>query len=248
MNKKIIVSICIVLVAVLMFFFLVKKTNNKPTVPTPISTSTSTTPVVSAPDCLGTCINFDPDEYFKGEEKGFTSYVDSVAKNTVTFKELPGRTVNMTFDVYVNGVLAGQAGGEGMSQASFSPDHKYFGFRTRSNMGCAGKCQDTAIYVVDLDKPTVLSLNINFGEDYKNNPNILKNGESILESYIWGPKDTILVTGFPIGIGKSGKNYRISPKQVWSFDPNKLQVGTTNGVIVKTAYMVGVFVKNLPEQ
>src|SRR5262249_55435344 len=94
-------------------------------------------------------------------------FVDTSTRETVTFKGnstelniqgasvyLNGEKVDKGDFINVNGQQVRkivEVGGQG-SDFSFSPDHKYFGWRTQFNSGCAGACQDFYLYVINLEQ------------------------------------------------------------------------------------------------
>jgi hypothetical protein len=185
-------------------------------------------------DCTGLCIPFDFKKYFESEESLKKVYIDPVTKNSVEFKMLTDKihqARNPTFDVYVNGKVAGEMGGQLLSQTSFSPNHKHFAFRMTSTMGASH--QDTSLYVVSLSEPIVMFLNIRPVVD-KNITHLIEKDDSFIESYVWSNDNKIIAIAYPIGEGdKSGHYYRIGLKNIWAFDLTNPQSVMRNGVIGK---------------
>jgi len=202
-------------------------------------TQKADTPITNnEPDCIGVCAIFNPQNYFTGEVSldNTKTYTNPTTKNTVRFKLLTGEEYqarNATFEVYVNEKLAGTASGQGISQTSFSSDHKHFAFKMRSTVGCAGSCQSQTLYIVDLSQSISTQLLVNPNSGIKNNK-IFQYTDTFIDSYSWGEDNTILPTVYSVGMGNSGKYYRTSPKEVWSFNLNNPQSIMRNGVLVNT--------------
>ncbi|MDB5245186.1 MAG: hypothetical protein JWN90_291 [Parcubacteria group bacterium] len=164
------------------------------------------------------------------------SYKDSGSDNTVILtpsKTGPNQSGNLTFEVLVNGNSAGEISGVGISQTSFSPDHKYFALRTRSILGCAGACQTTTLYAIDLSQPKVMLLLVK-PQPTASNAKDFKNGEPFVDSYTW--KDAgILATSFVVGFDENtGKSYRLGSKELWYFDLSNPTSIMRNGIRTKT--------------
>lgn len=122
-------------------------------------------------------------------------------------------------NLYLNENKIGEIEGRGILSPSFSPDNKYFGFIATGI--CGANCSTFDVYVLNLLNNKLFFVNPpkderNFEEKshlgYVVNPYI--------ESYSWSG-DTVKVTFFFVGIdGQNNKSYRISPKEVWSYDLN----------------------------
>jgi len=186
--------------------------------------------------CKEVCKSFDLQDYFKNEKDLGSNnvYIDPVSSTTITFKVLTDtehQARNLTLEVYVNGKLAGQTGGQGIAQTSFSPDHKYFAFTTRSTIGCAGGCQEMTLNVVDLISSTVMDLLVHPDNSNENTRQFTESG-TFIESYIWGDR-SITLTAYSVGFTNEQSYYRIHPKEKWSFDLSIPQSVMRNGVATK---------------
>jgi len=235
MNKKVLLYLMVGVILIAGYYCFKYKNSIDQIKQVPETADPSTS---SIQDCVGVCASFDPQKFFEAEESiGDTkSYTDSISGKVIKFKLLTDKahqTRNPSFEVYVNEKLAGTVGGQGISQTSFSPNHKYFAFRMRSTMGCAGGCQSHTLYAVNLDVPLSVYLLVRPGAESEKN-NKLQNFDTFIESYSWGVDNTILPTAYPVGLGKSGKYYRVSSKEVWSFNLSSLESVLRNGILVNT--------------
>jgi dipeptidyl aminopeptidase/acylaminoacyl peptidase len=215
MNKKIIISGIITLIAVAGIGYYIFSYRD--------SQSNISIPADEIPSLFN-------NDFFVNDEINLKSnvspeYSSQDNKYIVSFNVLTGaeyRGANSTFDIYVNNGKAGRAGGVGVSMERFSPDNKFFSFRSRNIMGCAGVCQDFGLYVVDLE-----TLNTIFIEypSIKERESMDINQEyadtmSFIESYSWNSDNNIEITSYAIGLNKSdGELYRISREETRVFKP-----------------------------
>lgn len=202
-------------------------------------TPTNAVPIKASPQpanndstlCEGLCLPFLGNYTDKNVPFGEKTYTDQISSTTVTVNVLRGeeyRTVNLTAELYVNRILAGQIGGQAIGQDSFSPDHRYFAFRISSTCGAA--CQGNEVYVVDLMKPFVMFLLIN-PDDSGENTSHLSSEEPYVESYTWGDK-SISVTTYSVAVQIGGyKAFRMHPREIWTFDLSNPQSVMRNGVV-----------------
>jgi hypothetical protein len=180
------------------------------------------------------------------------TYTDSENKYTISFKELTDKehfgSRNPTFDVLVNKKLVGETGGQKIMATSFSQDGKYFAFRTVS--ACGAGCFSFSVNVVDLVNRKVSYILYPIKRvDYKGDASLYEDNVAspFIESYSFDG-DNLKIISYFTGVDKNdGQIYRISPRQLWSFDFSKFQTVNINGVVSKTKNLIGVFVKNLPE-
>lgn len=129
---------------------------------------------------------------------------------------------NPSYGIMLDNQQLGETGGQGFSLISFSPDKKYYAFRSRGTVGCAGTCQDFYIHVVDLMNKKILFIKYpNNGYDLNNvdfpKTIIMSSNSEYIESYSWETNNVIKLTTFLVSLGPCGEN-RITPKQVWRHD------------------------------
>lgn len=204
------------------------------TVSNSISSSTQSSEVAStsvSDICTGICIPFSFSDYFEGEWNSPDGEVGHLNNYVIDFKELTGeqyQATNSTFDVYVNSTLAGQVGGQAIALRDFSPDGKYFAFRMRSDLGCAGTCQDTALYVVDLTDPTVMYLLVR------------PDTNSFVGSFAWEGNNSILLNTYVTPTHGSAEHIYLTDPQQWSFDLTNPQSVMRNGILVSQELPTGV--------
>ncbi len=160
-----------------------------------------------------------------GNETNFTRltspFVNTSTKVAISFKKVDTGTRNLAADIYVDQVKVNgkydEVGGQGESLFSFSPDNKYFAFRTRWQSGCCAS--DFGIYVIDLTAKKIIEINPPQREqDYsgqKESPT--QSIFPLIESYGWD-NGALKITFYFVGFSSDEKYYRISPKEIWRYD------------------------------
>jgi hypothetical protein len=164
-------------------------------------------------------------DYRKGEVdlqfQRTPEYTDPITKDIISFKirAIP-QAVNPSYDIYVDNQKVGQGGGIGIAMASFSPDGKYFTFRSRNDLGCAGMCEYFGLYVVDIMKLKSIFIESPSSEE---NAAIKANYTelfSFIDSYSWISDDHLNITSYTIGFNDNdGRVYRVSPIEIRRYDP-----------------------------
>lgn len=193
------------------------------------------------------------DNMTKGLEGFSKTYTDLENKYTISFKELTDKehfgSRNPTFNVFVNKKLAGETGGQAiLATASFSQNNKYFAFHTLSAGG--GGSFSFSLYVIDLVNNQVFYvLDPLKKSDFKGDTSqyVNKVANPFIESFSFEGENLNIITYFTGEYKNDDQIYRISPRQLWSFDFTKFQTININGVTKNTRNLIGVFVKNIPE-
>jgi glycopeptide antibiotics resistance protein len=166
-------------------------------------------------------VPFDSRELFADETQK-TSFTDEKTGDVVSLKlltDMAHQARNLTYDVEVKGKVIGQAGGQGLSMFGFSPNGKYFAFRSRSVLGCAAMCQDREMYLIDLETLEVKFLSTpSLGEgNAVNKDREYSDVEEVIDNYSWMDDSEMDITAYAVGLGTDNL-YRITPKQVWRYD------------------------------
>ena len=228
MNKKIIISSAVFIVLLVGVGYYVYATKKTPVIPEELPQN-NTEPVSNLPSESKSSIPspfdiniYETDDIHVKLDK-LKNYINPINNEIVSFRVLTApeaRGTNPTFIIYANDKEAGQAGGLGISLASFSPDGKYFAFRTRNVLGCTGICETLSIYVVDLNNLKTISIQ---SPSFKERDTIDPDHKyqdflSFAESYSWGENDNLDIASYAVGF--DGKSlYKISPREVRSYNP-----------------------------
>jgi hypothetical protein len=224
MNKKIVLLVVAVVVCgTAASYLIVRQHQTLQTVPAPQPSPTASSAAVHEPmNVLAGGQNYG----------SLPPFVNTSTGATVTFKEYSTGANNLGAYVYLDGekidkgdyiLVNGQnvrktleVGGEG-SDLGFSPDNKFFAFRTRWGSGCCAS--DFAIFVMDIGHKTISQVNPPRREaDYsgpKESPT-----QSIfpfIEEYTWD-NDALRVTFYFVEFSSDEKYYRVSPKEIWRYD------------------------------
>ena len=204
MTKKIYIAITLVVVALGSYYLYLKNSS------TNIVTSTIRVPVSYG-------ITQDNVQAYSNAKDISASFVDPTKNITVSFRGAIAPARDPGSNLYVGQTKVGEVGGIGVVDGSFSPDSKYFAFRTLSI--CGAGCQNTMIHVLDT---TNSSLSIVFpprkDNDFTGDETDLY-VEPHIESYSW-TNTGLRITFFFLGKEKVGvKAYRVSPKEVWDYNP-----------------------------
>lgn len=216
MLKKIFLTLCVIVILIGVFYFF-KHKPQKLTVSPSQETASSTPPITYG------LFNFN--DYLK-DEKSFSqpsSYTDPVTNDVVSFKgftDAAHQFRNPSYQVYVNQKLVGEVGGLRVSLSTFSPDNRYFMFRSWSVLGCAGVCRDVYLYAVDLKNLNIIYIQTPVTAEGKkiNTDYRYIDVAQFIDSYVW-KNGGINITAFAIGLGKTATNYeRITPKEVWNYN------------------------------
>lgn len=168
---------------------------------------------------------FNLSSYFSNEVEfsDVKEYRNTKTGDKVSFQILKGEQYqgkNPTFSVLVNDNVVGNTGGQGFSTAGFSPDGKFFAFRTRSNMGCAGGCQNHMLNIIDMTNMNVVFTQtpVLDNEEVKSADNRYENTSVYIDSFKWNSDNQIIVTSCAVGLD-NGALYRISPIAMWIYNP-----------------------------
>lgn len=165
---------------------------------------------------------------------GDVEYKNKSNGAVVTFHLLTGKDHQFTVpdaQVLVNGKAAGGFGGKYVSGGSFSPDNKYFAFRTTTV--CGANCNSYNLYLVDLDSAKISQVkNPRTNKEFIGDASqyVFHEAEPFIESYSWDASHTLNYIFYFIGVEPStGATYRISQKEEWRYD------GQTNkSIFVRT--------------
>jgi hypothetical protein len=215
------VAILVIAVFVLgggMLYFLNQHPYSAPIISqTPIS-ATPTNPVPSS-----TLIHVPIDIYAGEQSLGSVSptrYADASSGVTISFKNVPGGNRTFFSDVYVNSKNVGQINGQNIWIVGFSPDNKYFAFKTLQSSGSF----ETYLNVVDIANSTSTVTLIKpplREQDYQGEKSRLGRGVyPFIESAKWDNDNSLSVIFYFVvtGSDEGGGYYRISPKQLWRYD------------------------------
>ncbi len=146
-------------------------------------------------------------------------FINTSTGKTVSFRNAShDQTVNGSADLYVNQKKVGEVGGESISMPSFSPNNKYFAFRSQQHLGASES--DFAIYVINLKDATEAIIR-SPREEYAGDQSRL--GHLVMpyiESYAWDGDNAVDITFYFVATGsdEGGKYYRISPEEIWRYD------------------------------
>ena len=176
---------------------------------TPALVKTSTNPNFQTASSSNIHAPFDSALFFANEIRFWNNptFTSSSTNYRVSFKILADashRSINPTYDVYVNTRLAGEVEGQGLSMPSFSPDEKYFAFRTRYDMGCAGACESTKLSIVDLSDLKVANVAPQDKSDLR-----------YIESYTWNLSNHSVDV---VSYGINNDLFRSTSKNIWACD------------------------------
>lgn len=165
---------------------------------------------------------FDSSIIFGGEVSPRV-FTDKTGKFTVLFKESPGienQARNSKYELLLNQKKIGEVSGQGIQVNGFSPNNRYFSFRTRSVSGCAGLCQDLNLYVVNLSTEEMTHIPFpRIVENYVKNPKSFSDIMEFISLGGWQNDSNFKVTFYFVGMDKaSGVQYRISPKENWNYN------------------------------
>jgi hypothetical protein len=194
--------------------------------------TSSSTPIYVATSSMAIYKPFEFNDFFKGETSPRQGFVDPVNHFTIYFKfdDSSPQAPNLTYDVLVNKDKVGEIAGQGLISYGFSSDGRYFAFRISST--CGAGCQHLVLRVIDVENRAILFLKPPRDEKFIQNRDNFWDIFPFIESVVWN-NDKLKITFFLTGNKKSdGKFYRITPKEVWQYDP------VTRGY---------AFIKTLPE-
>lgn len=191
MNKKTLIIASVIVLGLIGVYVFVQ---NSDVVNSP-DTSNITTNEVRAP--------FSFQDLTKGESTLLPSYKNSKTDDMVSFvldKSVQAR--NQAYEVNVNGVKIGTVGVQGISEAEFSPDGKYFSLKSRTV--CGATCFDFIINVIDIENKKISTINP---------PKEEKGKTSFIESYDWKDGAIQLVFYYVT-------DARVSAKEIWEYNLN----------------------------
>lgn len=145
----------------------------------------------------------------------------SISFNSLTDEAHRGN-VGPAYEVLVNQKNVGETWGY-LLEPSFSPDDKYFGFKTHGNRG--GGAFAEQVYVVDIAKSSLISVprptNEPRGKIY-GSAKAAADLSGQIESYTWHGDAIDLVFYFVVLEYIEAKHeadyYRVTPKEIWRFD------------------------------
>lgn len=126
---------------------------------------------------------------------------------------------NPTYDVMIDGKEIGEVGGQSFSSGNFSPNKRYYIFRSRSVMGCAGTCHGVGLYVIDLKDKKVSY--ISYPQEGFNYQGRLAADTPFIDSYSWINEQSLRITTFLVLHPYNDNEesfYRVTPKQNWNYD------------------------------
>jgi hypothetical protein len=162
-----------------------------------------------------TTVNIGLLKSFNSSPISFTSTKGDVIK----FIGAIEKARNPGSNLYINDTKVSTVDGQGVLENSFSPDNKYFSFKTRSI--CGAGCENTTLYITYLlDKKSTVVLPPRKQKDYLGDTSkyVDKVAKPFIESYSWD-KDALKITFYFVGVDKvDGKSYRISEKQIWNYN------------------------------
>ena len=216
MNKKIIIgAVAIVVVVIVVGVFLElhpsglnsapEGTSSLP--PPPTSSSASTT--IRAPiDFLSASFPLS----------NLPMYTNTSTGAVISFKNFAPQAHYATEDIYLNGKDIGQIAGSSMVPFGFSPDNRYFVFRTQQSSGCCD--ENFTLHVIDLSNVTGNDISIppprqegDWKQDGVNYPTV---PSTYIEPYKWDGGTLQIIFYYIAGSGSQFD--RISPKELWSYD------------------------------
>lgn len=152
-----------------------------------------------------------------------TPIVNPVTKDEITFRRLNGEEYQMDgqsyFDVYINGERISMVNGLTISMGTFSPDNRYFSFRSRYEYGAGSR--GFIIYVIDLKETEVIRLTEAMRrKDYISDEHSRAwKITQFIESCEWEGNNTLkLVAYLMASEGDKQENYRITAKATKYYD------------------------------
>lgn len=224
MNKKAILSVLLViaLCGIAAYYLFAHRLYSSQTVssaPTTQPSASSTVPV-----CIPVDV-FDNAKNISG-----LSFVDTSTRATVSFGKVvinDGSALGAV-DAYVNNKRVGEVQTGFESLFAFSPDDKYFGFRTQYQYGASGFGDQLRIVNLSANTMTVVQPPQIEARNYpksKFNPQISDTStlSPRIESFIWDG-DGINVTFYFVVSGEYNPKTnklpycRVSPKEIWRYD------------------------------
>ena len=177
---------------------------------------------------------FDLRTFAEGESPNRT-FVNQSNDLVVFFKmltDIAHQARNPTYDILLNQNRVGEIVGQGIVVTGFSPDNKYFAFRTRSVTGCSGICQDFNAFVVDITTRKVIQIPFPSSmEGLVNNPVDFIDIIQFININNWQDNKSLQVTSYLVGIDKNdGNAYRISPIETLNYDLSTEQYTPTEAL------------------
>lgn len=192
-----------------------------------------TTKMSEQPTLTASSTNTQPVLSFRGFLQGETALSKSQAFTSTSSNEVVSmqiakgpQSINPTVDVLVNGKLAEAAYptgepsepvvGMAIAMSTFSPNNKYFAFRSRVDQGAGSYSHE--MYVVDLSRSRVFSLHLPVVKEADTaNHGKYQTIDSFVQSYAWGSSNDIQVVMYAVGSNQTGA-YRITPTETWDYN------------------------------
>ncbi len=219
MRKNFIIIIAIIVIIACGLFFYLKSHKQPEELSALISTSSNTGVQIATSSDIHELI----DIWAGGQNLRAISpaiYTNTSTKTTISFQYVPGGNETFLSEVYVNDRDAGQTSGQDVEVIGFSPDGKYFGFRTIQGVGCCSS--DMLLNVVNTTSSTgtIISIRPPREEgDYIGTKEIPNQAvSSIIESASWNNDDSLSVIFYCGGYSSDNEYYRISPNEIWRYD------------------------------
>jgi hypothetical protein len=179
-------------------------------------------PMVATSTQKNAAIRVPVDVWGEGERLGDMSVSTFENKNTgdeVSFRNAPGGNRTFLSDILVNGQKIGQVSGQNVWVVGFSPDGKYFAFKTLQVSGAF----HTYLHLVALKEKTLSMVQLpRTSQDYtgpRDNPR--RDIVPFASSYSWNSDNTAKIEFYFISYFDDEKYYRVSPIETWRYDLSK---------------------------
>lgn len=215
MNKKIIIGIVVVLIAIIVggVFWELRSPgfNSAPQATNSLGQS-------SASSSTSTTIRV-PIDFLSGTVPlgSIPTYTNTSTGASISFKNFTPQAHYATEDVYLNGKDIAQITGSSIVPFGFSPDGQYFTFRTEQTFGC---CDESfTIHVIGLGNATTSDIAITSprkesdwkqdGVDYPTVPS------TYIEPYQWNGNTLQIIFYYIAGSGNQFE--RISREELWNY-------------------------------
>lgn len=220
--KKILVSVIIIGAVISMVLYLFVKFSSQSIVPSENQFATSPTVSIWVPVNIFADVTPIQGKFFTNSSTG----------TTISFGEkikFDDETANGYVDLLKNNVLIGRASSVLQALLSFSPNGKYFGFRTQYGYGATAFGH--ILNIINLTSGTVTNINAPYktGREYPKSRINLRVGDVAnlygdIESYSWHEDAVDVVFYFVTSEYNESANqltyYRATPKELWRYDLN----------------------------
>lgn len=137
----------------------------------------------------------------------------------ISVKDDPMRsgTGGIVFDIFIDNEKIGSFGAESIKDAGFSPENKYFAFRSSWSSGSASQAQSYRVVVIDMDSKTIRAI---YPERAKSeyNDGVERPMNYFIESYSWHNDAVEMIVYDAAYIKERGAYFRVSPKEIWRYD------------------------------